>query len=67
MAFSKFINQRVVIIFSDGESVKRREGKLTEAVSDGITLIDIKTNEPIFIPMSRIIRIEKVGNGGNQK
>ena len=63
-SFSEFINQRVAVLFDDGIDVKRREGILKKADSNGINLIDWKTNEPTYIPMQRIVRIERIKQQG---
>jgi hypothetical protein len=64
--FSEFLNQRVVVIFNDGEEIRRKEGVLKDATPDGITLLDSKSNTLLYLPMPRIIKIEKTGVINNE-
>jgi len=63
MKYGKFLDKFVAVFFWDGESVKRKEGKLLEISPENITLLE--TGKTLFIPMNRIVRIE-TQNGGRR-
>ena len=55
---SKFLDKEIVILFNDGEGVKRKQGILKSTSADGI-LVTEDTGREIFIPIRRIVRVEK--------
>ena len=53
----KIDNKNIIIFFDDKKNGGRKEGKVTETTTFGITIDDFD-----IIPLHRIIRIEKTKN-----
>ena len=60
---SKFVDKQIIILFHDGEGVKRKQGTLKSTSADGILVVEDDGKE-MFIPIRRIVRVEK--GGGDQ-